>query len=68
MLWTSQFTSWPFPQFPGISISVVWLFSNSKHTLSNLQSLMAAASALKTDVAKEWLKRGFGDGIEYLDS
>jgi hypothetical protein len=28
---------------------------------------MTAASASKTVVAKEWLKRGFGDGIEYLD-
>jgi len=29
---------------------------------------MMTASALKTVVAKEWLKQGFGDGIEYLDS
>jgi hypothetical protein len=28
---------------------------------------MTAASASKIVVAKEWLKQGLGDGIEYLD-
>jgi hypothetical protein len=28
---------------------------------------MTAASASKTVVAKEWLKHGLGNGIEYLD-
>jgi len=52
---------------PGVSISVERLFSSSKHTLSDLQSSMTAASASKTVVAKEWLKQGLGNGIDYLD-
>ena len=52
---------------PGVSISVEWLFSSSKHTLSDSQSSMMAASASKTVVAKEWLKHGLSNGIEYLD-
>jgi hypothetical protein len=28
---------------------------------------MTAASASKTVVAKEWLKQGLGNGIDYLD-
>ena len=52
---------------PGVSISVEWLFSSSKHTLSDSRSSMTAASASKTVVAKEWLKQGLGNGIDYLD-
>ncbi|KIM76658.1 hypothetical protein PILCRDRAFT_12545 [Piloderma croceum F 1598] len=52
---------------PGVSISVEWLFSSSKHTLSDSRSLMTAESASKTVVAKEWLKKGLGDGLNYLD-
>jgi hypothetical protein len=52
---------------PGVSISVERLFSSSKHTLSDLQSSMMASSASKTVVAKEWLKQGLGNGVEYLD-
>jgi hypothetical protein len=52
---------------PGVSISVERLFSSSKHTLSDSRSSMTAASASKTVVAKEWLKQGLGNGIDYLD-
>jgi hAT family C-terminal dimerisation region len=52
---------------PGVSISVERLFSSSKHTLSDARSAMTAESASKTIVAKEWLKKGFGVGINYLD-
>ena len=41
---------------PGVSISVERLFSSSKHTLSDARSSLSAESALKTVVAKEWLK------------
>ena len=52
---------------PGVSISVERLFSSSKHTLSDSRSSMTAESASKTVVAKEWLKQGLGDGVDYLD-
>ena len=52
---------------PGVSISVERLFSSSKHTLSDVRSSLSAESASKTVVAKEWLKRGFGEGVNYLD-
>ena len=52
---------------PGVSISVEHLFSSCKHTLSDLRSSLTAESASKTMVAKEWLKRGFGAKVNYLD-
>ena len=52
---------------PGVSISVKQLFSSSKHTLSDSQSDMTTESASKTVVTKEWLKKGFGVGVNYLD-
>jgi hypothetical protein len=52
---------------PGVSISVERLFSSSKHTLSDARSSMTAESASKTVVTKEWLKKGLGDGVDYLD-
>ena len=52
---------------PGVSISVEQLFSSSKHTLFDSRSSMTVTSASKTVVAKEWLKQGLGNGIEYLD-
>jgi hAT family C-terminal dimerisation region len=52
---------------PGVSISVERLFSSSKHTLSDARSSLSAKSGSKTVVAKEWLKRGFGEGMNYLD-
>jgi hypothetical protein len=52
---------------PGVSISVEWLFSSNKHTLSDVCSAMTAESTSKTVVAKEWLKKGLGVGINYLD-
>jgi hAT family C-terminal dimerisation region len=48
---------------PGVSISVEWLFSSSKHTLSDSHSAMTAESASKTVVAREWLKKGLGVGV-----
>lgn len=53
---------------PGVSISVERLFSSSKHTLSDTRSSLSAKSASKTVVAKEWLKKGFGNGVNYLDN
>ena len=52
---------------PGVGISVKHLFSSRKHTLSDTQTSLSAKSASKTVVAKEWLKRGFGEGVNYLD-
>jgi hypothetical protein len=52
---------------PGVSISVERLFSSSKHTLSDARSSLTAESASKTVVAKELLKKGFGEGLNYLD-
>jgi hypothetical protein len=52
---------------PGVSISVERLFSSSKHTLSDSRSSLTASSASKTVVAKDWLKQGLGNGVEYLD-
>ena len=43
------------------------LFFRSKHTLSHTGSSMTAESALKTVVVKEWLKKGLGEGIDFLD-
>lgn len=53
---------------PGVSISVERLFSSSKHTLSDSRSSLSAESASKTVVAKEWLKNGFGEGLDYLEN
>ena len=52
---------------PRVSISVERLFSSSKHTLSDSRSAMMAESASKTVVAKEWLKKGLGAGVDYFD-
>ena len=52
---------------PGVSISVERLFSSSKQTLSDARSSLTAQSASKTVVAKELLKKGFGEGLNYLD-
>jgi hypothetical protein len=53
---------------PGVSISVERLFSSSKHTLSDTCPSMTATSASRTVVAKEWLKKGLSDGVNYLDT
>ena len=52
---------------PRVSISIKQLFLSSKHTLSDSQSAMTVESASKTVVTKEWLKKGFGVGVNYLD-
>ena len=51
----------------GVSISVERLFLSTKHTLLDAWSSLSAESASKTVVAKEWLKKGFGEGVNYLD-
>ncbi|KAL4262261.1 Zinc finger BED domain-containing [Pleurotus pulmonarius] len=53
---------------PRVSVSVERLFSSSKHTISDTRSSLQAASASKTIVAKDWLKRGLGQDITYLDN
>ena len=52
---------------PGVSISVERLFSSSKQTLSDARSSLTTQSASKTVVAKELVKKGFGEGLNYLD-
>ncbi|KAL4256202.1 Ribonuclease H-like superfamily protein [Pleurotus pulmonarius] len=52
---------------PGVSVSVERLFSSSKHTVSDTRSSLHAISASKSIVTKDWLKRGLGDGVAYLD-
>ncbi|KIP09367.1 hypothetical protein PHLGIDRAFT_67779, partial [Phlebiopsis gigantea 11061_1 CR5-6] len=52
---------------PGVSVSVERLFSQCKLTLSDQRSSMSAETASRTILAKEWLKRGLGDDVEYLD-
>lgn len=59
--------AWDILAIPGVSISVERLFSSSKHTLSDSRSSLTAESASKTVVTKEWLKKGLGDGMNYLD-
>ncbi|KIK73617.1 hypothetical protein PAXRUDRAFT_177949, partial [Paxillus rubicundulus Ve08.2h10] len=51
---------------PAVSVSVEWLFSSSKHTLSDSCSSLMVESASLTIISKEWLKLGYGDGIDYL--
>jgi hypothetical protein len=51
-----------------VSISVEQLFLSSKHMLSNVHSSLAAKSASKIVVVKEWLKKGLRVGINYLDN
>ncbi|KAF9496401.1 hypothetical protein BDN71DRAFT_1430344 [Pleurotus eryngii] len=38
-----------------------------KHTVSDTCLFLHAISTSKTTVTKDWLKRGLGDGIAYLD-
>ncbi|EIW59258.1 uncharacterized protein TRAVEDRAFT_121626, partial [Trametes versicolor FP-101664 SS1] len=52
---------------PGVSIAVERLFSSCRHTLSDSRSSLSADSASKTVITKEWLKRGFGDDVNYLE-
>ncbi|KII89944.1 hypothetical protein PLICRDRAFT_107806, partial [Plicaturopsis crispa FD-325 SS-3] len=53
---------------PGVSVSVERLFSSSKHTLTDSRSSMGVESASKTILTKEWLKKGFGEGLHYLEN
>ena len=43
-------------------------FSSSKHILSNAHSSVTAESASKIVTAKEWLKKGFGYEVHYLEN
>ncbi|KAF8585500.1 hypothetical protein K439DRAFT_1343359, partial [Ramaria rubella] len=43
------------------------LWSSSKATISNTRSSLRAYTVSKTIVAKEDLKKGFREGIEYLE-
>ena len=52
---------------PGVSISVEQLFSGRKQTPSDSRSSLTAQLALKTVVAKELLKKGFGESLNYLN-
>ena len=52
---------------PAVSVSVERLFSSSKHTLSDSRSSLSAESASITIIAKEWLKRDFGNGVNFLE-
>ncbi len=51
---------------PAASVSVERLFSSAKKTLTDARSSMSAATAAKTILAKQWLKKGLGDGIRFL--
>ena len=53
---------------PGVSIGVERLFSSCRHTLTETRASLAATSAAKTIVLKEWLKRGYGNDVEYLEN
>jgi hypothetical protein len=52
----------------GVSISIERLFLSSKHTLLDSHSAMMAESASKTVATKEWLKKGLGVGVNYLNN
>ena len=52
---------------PGVSIAVERLFSSCRHTLRDARSSLSAESASLMVITKEWLKRGWGDGVQYLD-
>ncbi|EIW52476.1 Ac-type transposase, partial [Trametes versicolor FP-101664 SS1] len=52
---------------PGVSIAIERLFSSCRHTLTDARSSMLAETASTTIVTKEWLKRGLGDDIAYLE-
>ncbi|KIJ06087.1 hypothetical protein PAXINDRAFT_92529, partial [Paxillus involutus ATCC 200175] len=52
---------------PRVSVSVERLFSSTKHTLTDAHSSMTALTASKAVLTKEWLRKGLGDGVSYLD-
>ncbi|KAJ7743448.1 hypothetical protein DFH07DRAFT_777365 [Mycena maculata] len=51
----------------GVSITVECLISSSKDTMSDAWSSMVAATVSATIVAKELLKAGFSEGLNYLE-
>ncbi|KAJ7098421.1 hypothetical protein C8R44DRAFT_642979, partial [Mycena epipterygia] len=50
-----------------VSISVEHLFSSLKHTLSDVCSSMTTETVLIDTVAKEWLKSGLGEGVNWVE-
>ena len=52
---------------PGVSIGVERLFSSCGHTLTDARASMTAETAAKTIVAKEWLRCGLAEDVDYLD-
>jgi len=52
---------------PGVSIAVERLFSSCRHTMADERASMNIDSVWKTIIAKEWLKRGMADNLDYLD-
>ncbi len=52
---------------PAASVSVERLFSSAKKTLTDARSSMSAETAAKTILTKEWLKKGLGDGLKFLN-
>ncbi|KAJ3019454.1 hypothetical protein NUW54_g80 [Trametes sanguinea] len=52
---------------PGVSIAVERLFWSCRHTLHDARSSLSASSASMTVITMEWLKRGLGDNIDYLE-
>ena len=50
-----------------MSVPVERLFSSSGLTLRDNRARLTATTAGKTVITKEWLKRGFGEGIDYLE-
>ena len=53
---------------PGVSIGIERLFSSCRHTLTDARSRLTAESAALTVITKEWLKRGLGEDVAYLES
>ncbi|TFK80675.1 hypothetical protein K466DRAFT_503485 [Polyporus arcularius HHB13444] len=52
---------------PGVSIGVERLFSSCRHTLTDPRSSLSPDTASMTIICKEWLKRGLGDDVDYLE-
>jgi hypothetical protein len=51
----------------GVSISMEWLFSSLKHTLTDSRSSMTALIAPLDIVTKAWLKFGLSEDVNYTD-
>ncbi|KIK73171.1 hypothetical protein PAXRUDRAFT_179078, partial [Paxillus rubicundulus Ve08.2h10] len=58
--------AWDILAISAVSVSVEQLFSSSEHTLSDSCLSLTAESASLMVISNEWLKLGYGDGIDYL--